>query len=382
MNDRERYLATMNYQPRDRCPMWDFGFWDETLVLWHADGLPDDVTDNAKAAQFFGMDDFDTGCSPSVGMLPGFEAKTIKEDDRYRWVRRGDGAVEMWHKHSTTIPEPSDFFLKDRQSWRKFRKHLDPDDPRRIPADYVERLSTHRDAVRTWPLQINAGSMYGVLRNWMGFQQVSLLLYDDRALVEEIVETVAECVLRPLAKALAMAKEQGVTFDYAGMWEDICFNRGPLIAPKMFREICGRHYRRITDLLGRYGVRIVQLDCDGRIEDLIPVWLDNGVNCMFPIEIGDWADPVAMRRRFGKGMLMRGGFDKHILAKGPDAIRAEVRRLTPLVDEGAFIPHCDHRVPADVPMANYIFYVEEAKRVWGKNLANIRPMGRLKEGSK
>jgi uroporphyrinogen decarboxylase len=166
------------------------------------------------------------------------------------------------------------------------------------------------------------------------------------------------------------------------MWEDICFNRGPLIAPKMFREICGRHYRRITDLLGRYGVRIVQLDCDGKIDDLIQIWLDNGVNCMFPIEVGDWADPVAMRRRFGKGMLMRGGFDKHILAKGPDAIRAEVARLTPLVDEGAFIPHCDHRVPADVPMANYIFYVEEAKRVWGKGLANIRPMGKLKESSK
>ena len=149
MNDRERYLATMNYQPRDRCPMWDFGFWDETLVLWHADGLPDDVTDNAKAARFFGMDDFDTGCSPNIGMLPGFEAKTIKEDDQYRWVRRGDGAVEMWHKHSTTIPEPSDFFLKDRQSWREFKKHFDPDDPRRIPADYAERLSKHRDATRT-----------------------------------------------------------------------------------------------------------------------------------------------------------------------------------------------------------------------------------------
>jgi uroporphyrinogen decarboxylase len=85
-----------------------------------------------------------------------------------------------------------------------------------------------------------------------------------------------------------------------------------------------------------------------------------------------------MRRRYGKGLLMRGGFDKHILARGPDAIRAEVRRLTPLVEEGGFIPHCDHRVPADVPMANYIFYVEEAKRVWGKGMGNVRPMGKLK----
>jgi len=54
---------------------------------------------------------------------------------------------------------------------------------------------------------------------------------------------------------------------------------------------------------------------------------------------------------------------------------AEVERLTPLVDEGGFILHCDHRVPADVPLANYIQYVKEAKRVWGMNLPNLRPMG-------
>ena len=378
MNDRERFLVTMRYQPRDRCPMWDFGFWDETLRRWHADGLPDDVTDNAKAARFFGMDDFDISCGVLVGLVPEFKPAVAKEDDQYRWQRRGDGVVEKWHKHSTTIPEPTEFLLTGRDAWPEYKKRLDPDDPARVPADYAQRVAEHRDAARTYPLEIWAGSLYGVLRSWIGVQQLSLLLYDDRALVEEMVEHVAQCALVPLSKALAIAKEQGVTFDYAGMWEDICFNRGPLIAPRMFREICGPWYRRIADLVARYGCKIVQLDCDGKIDDLLPVWFDNGVNCAFPLEIGDWADPVAMRRKYGKGLLLRGGFDKHILARGPDAIRAEVRRLAPLVEEGGFIPHCDHRVPADVPMAHYIFYVQEAKRIWGKGLANLRPMGKLK----
>jgi uroporphyrinogen decarboxylase len=85
-----------------------------------------------------------------------------------------------------------------------------------------------------------------------------------------------------------------------------------------------------------------------------------------------------MRKKWGKGLLLRGGFDKHVLAKGPKEIAAEVKRLTPLVEEGGFIPHCDHRVPADVSLANHVFYVEEAKRVWGKGLPNLRPMGKLK----
>ena len=61
----------------------------------------------------------------------------------------------------------------------------------------------------------------------------------------------------------------------------------------------------------------------------------------------------------------------------PKAISAEVERLAPLVEEGGFIPHCDHRVPADVPRTHYVHYMKEAKRVWGKGLANLRPMGRM-----
>lgn len=35
-----------------------------------------------------------------------------------------------------------------------------------------------------------------------------------------------------------------------------------------------------------YGVDIVSLDCDGLINTLIPTWIENGVNTMFPIVAG------------------------------------------------------------------------------------------------
>ena len=44
-----------------------------------------------------------------------------------------------------------------------------------------------------------------------------------------------------------------------------------------------------TRVVGDGGVK----DARGKIDDLLPLWLDAGVNCMFPIEIGTWgADPV------------------------------------------------------------------------------------------
>ena len=73
-----------------------------------------------------------------------------------------------------------------------------------------------------------------------------------------------------------------------------------------------------------------------------------------------------------------GGFSKRILAQGKAEIESEVHRLTPLVEEGGFIGFCDHRVPPDVPLANYIFYLETVRKVWGLGV-NLKPMGTLED---
>jgi uroporphyrinogen decarboxylase len=126
------------------------------------------------------------------------------------------------------------------------------------------------------------------------------------------------------------------------------------------------HYRRITDLLQRHGIEIVFLDCDGKIDKLAPLWLDVGINTMFPFEVGTWhGDPYDYRQRFGRDMRLIGGFDKNILMSTPEAIEAEVRRLAPLVEEGGFIPHCDHLVPPYVPYQNYLAYLRAARHIWG-----------------
>ncbi|HEY0866785.1 MAG TPA: uroporphyrinogen decarboxylase family protein, partial [Fimbriimonas sp.] len=185
----------------------------------------------------------------------------------------------------------------------------------------------------------------------------------------EMVETLGDCIYFTLERAL----ETGGRFDGCSMWEDMCYSGGPLLSPKHFKEYLVPQYRRINDLLRKHGVDVCWVDCDGRIDALIPLWLEGGVNCMFPIEVGTWGgDPVKMRQEYGKDLLLMGGFDKHILAQSKEAISTEVLRLTPLVEEGGFIPFADHRVPPDVPYENYLHYLREARRVWGKGV-NLKP---------
>jgi len=376
MNDRERFRATMHYQSRDRVPLYDFNYWDETIPAWHQQGLPGFIT-RRDAGDYFGLDcslgggeppDWTTGVNSCL--QPWFEPKIIEDDgDLYTQIQ-ADGVIVRKQRSSVSIPMHMGHTLTDRESWNKhYKPRLNPDDHARYPADLERKAAVWRDENRGHPVIISAGSLFGWIRDWMGLENVSLAVYDDPAWFEEMITTVTDLQLACLSKILST----GGRFDAASMWEDMCYNAGPLLSPTHFKRYLAPNYRRITDLLGKYGIDLVYLDCDGKIDELLPLWLDAGVNCMFPIEIGNWADPVRFRKLYGKSLRLMGGFDKHILAASKADIDAEIRRLTPLVEEGGYIPFCDHRVPPDVPLENYVHYCERARHVWGGGV-NLRPM--------
>jgi hypothetical protein len=376
MNDRQRFNATMHYQPTDRAPLYDFNFWDETIPEWHQQGMPTRFT-RANAREYFGLDASLGGGGPGEwmasvhsGLLPTFEQRILTDDGDIYTQLQHDGVIVRRQRSSVSIPMHVGHTLVDRTSWDlHYKPRLDPTNPHRIPADWEKSAAAWRDPDRSFPAILWAGSLFGWLRDWMGLENISMTVYDDPAWFAEMVETVADLQIACLNRAF----ETGARFDAASMWEDMCYNAGPLLSPAHFKEFLVPHYRRITDLLHKHGVDVVYLDCDGKIDDLLPMWLDAGVNCMFPIEIGNWADPVRFRKQYGKSLLMMGGFDKHILAKTPADIDAEIARLTPLVEEGGYIPFCDHRVPPDVPLSNYVHYCRRVREVWGRGV-NLKPM--------
>jgi len=382
LNDRERFVATMHYQPVDRGIIQDFSYWDETVDVWRLYGLPQGV-DRSNAEEFFGFDRLWDGISAAVMLCPRFEREVLNDDGQCVTYRENDGTIQRRFKYGATIPQHVAHTLTDRDSWeRHYKWRLDPSNPDRLGGDLKQRLAEAADATRQYPLRTNAGSLFGQLRNWMGLEAVTYIQYDDPALFAEMIETIGDCIVGTLERLLALADEMGVTFDYASMWEDMSCAQGPLLSMTAFREHLLPQYRRISSLLRRHGCDLIMLDSDGDVRALLQGWLDAGVNVAFPLEVGTWKqDPVELRRRFGKDLRMAGGFDKHILASTSDQIAREIDRLAPLVEQGGFIPFCDHRVPPDVPLSNYMFYVDRAKRVWGKGLANLRPTGRLDENA-
>jgi len=375
MNERERFDAIMHYKPVDRGLLYDFNFWDETIPEWYEQGLPRQVN-RRNAYAWFGLDrsvggggPFDpVGAGVNVNMLPAFEHTVIEDRGDHEVVQQADGVRVLRKKHMGSIPQHLGHLLKDRASWEEhYKPRLDPHDPRRLPAAEAlpELRKAWQDPDRPYPITVFCGSLFGRIRDWMGMEEVSYIVYDDPGLFEEMVATLADVTVNCLEKIFAA----GAKFEIGAFWEDMCFNTGPLLSPPMFEKFLVPQYQRITSVLNANGVDIIWVDCDGKIDELVPLWLKAGVNTMFPIEIGTWgADPLKFRAEYGRDLRLMGGVSKHVLAGSKDRIDAEVRRLASLVEEGGYIPMPDHRVPPDVPYENYVFYCEKAREVWAGNV--------------
>ena len=139
-----------------------------------------------------------------------------------------------------------------------------------------------------------------------------------------------------------------------------------MISPAMMRKFMMPRYQKITDLLHSYGVDIIFLDSDGNVEQLVPLWLEVGINYIWPFEVAAGNDAVALRKKYGKDLIIAGTIDKRALIKGKEATREEVMSKVPfLLEQGGYFPSVDHVVPPDVPFENYCYYFNLMREVAG-----------------
>jgi len=354
---KERFRRTMFFQDVAVRPNFEFGYWENTLEVWLGQGLPEHVVDEASAYDYFGIENWTTIGANSNPIAP-FKEETIEETEDYRVYRDGYGCVaKVGKKGHKSIPYFIEFPVKDRASWQPFKAALDPDDPRRWEnfAASVERARKS-----SAPVGVTGGSMAGVARNLMGFEGIAIMQYEDPELLTEIIGAFGACTVAVLEQALPH-----IQVDFCMGWEDICFNQGPILSPDFFAAVAGPWYRRIADVLVAHGCCVYTTDCDGNITPIVDAWLDNGLNTMFPVEVHAGSDPCALREKYGKRIRLWGGVCKMKLAESKEAIDKELARLRPYVEQGGFLPGVDHRVPANVPLANYLYYLDRKRDLFG-----------------
>ena len=348
MNTLERFYACMNYQEMDRAPYRQMGPWPETLENWQKLGhsLQDVPHDNDRWEHL--------NC---FGPHPAFENTVIEQDARTITHVNHEGIIMRERKDNprSSMPQFLRFPVETRQDFRKFwRERMQPDLSARIGPDWQQQLAAYRS--RDCPLIVfpdRYGGFFGPLRNLLGVENLCMMFHDDPAFVEEMMDANADFLIAMMDQIL-----DHTSVDVFGFWEDMAYKTGPLLGPELARKYMLPRYRRVVDFVRNRGVEFICLDSDGDISKLIGIWLDAGINILYPFEVQCGMDVVAIRKQYGRQLRMWFGINKYSIAQGPAAIDAELARVVPLIKEGGYIPGPDHSLPPDVSFENYCYFLE------------------------
>ena len=247
------------------------------------------------------------------------------------------------------------FPVEKPEDFKDIKRRLIAAIPARYPVDLDRQITAWKQ--RDYPLVLGrncaANGFYWRAREFMGTENLSTAFYEYPTLIHEMMECFADFIIetsRPVVEKIHV--------EYFTLNEDFAMKSGPLLGPDLFREFIFPHLKRMVSFFKAHGTRYFAVDSDGAPTLLIPLLLDAGVDVCWPVERAAEVSPMAWRRQFGKSLRLWGGVDKRELAKGPEAIRAHLRELIPLIEEGGYIPTVDHTVPPDISWDNFRYYME------------------------
>jgi len=374
MNPRQRYRAALLFGHPDKVPFHPGWPRESTLRAWHQQGLPQGVDHDQYLMDVLGIER--EGTAPQIGldgsfkMIPTFEEKVLEHKDGHYIVQDWMGAItEISDEYDYTyIRSAKDFVtrkwhrfpVQSREDWEeKVKWRYDPYHAQRFPPDFEARCAALGE--REDPLTVGFNGPFWQLREWVGMENLCMLMIDDPGFVTEMAGFWQAFVSATLRQITDRVELDGVRIS-----EDMAFKGHSMISPLMVGQFLMPSYRRWVQEIEASGCPIVDMDSDGDVSLLIPLWIEAGINVCDPVEVAAGNDIVAYRQAYGAQMAYQGGIDKRTIAAGGQAMRDEVMRVVPpLLKEGGFIPGCDHGVPPDISWPNFVAYARLLAQLTG-----------------
>lgn len=347
---RERFLQTLRYEPANPPYVMATGGWQETVDLWRTQGW-----DGRPLSEIFGTDPL-LRVEVYYGPAPPFSYELVEEDATTRVYVNHEGIVmrELKEHRDTSMPQFVRFPVADEADFETLAaSRLGLNEDVRFPGEWKKSAEGWRSMSaprRCWADRW--GGFFGPLRNLMGLEGLCLAFYDNPRLVERMMEQRADAII-----AITEVTLRYIDFDVFWFWEDMAYNHASLIDPQVYRRFALPHYRRVCDWLRSVGIEHIWLDSDGDIHELIPIWLDAGINGLWPFEVQAGMDVLDVRRTYGHTLAIGGGIDKKAVARGGEVMRREVDRVMPLVEDGGYFPELDHSAPPDISWQAYQDYM-------------------------
>lgn len=334
MTARERFLKVLNFEkPDGRLPMVEWApWWDKTILRWEGEGLSKELPFE-DTFSFFGLD---------------------------KMICLSGAAI------SKDCPKPAEHgaaIISDEASYEAIMPFLFTDAILESLAVKARALKEKHERgeviIRLW-----LDGFFWFPRKLFGIEGHLYAFYDHPELMHRMNQDLAAFNIRVLDTLLTILKP-----DMVGFAEDMSYNLGPMLSYEMFREFLLPYYQLVVPAVKAHGIKVF-IDSDGDVTTMIPWFEEAGIEGVYPLERQAGVDVAKIRREHPQFLLL-GGYDKMVMSKGEDAMRAEFERLLPVMKSGGFVPSVDHQTPPGVSLANYNIYVRLFEEYCSKAAMNF-----------
>jgi uroporphyrinogen decarboxylase len=344
VTSRERMLTTLQGGVPDRIGRCDT-VWSETLARWREEGLgaEEDI------ARKFG---FDVTAVSGPDLSFRFPTEIVEEAEEWTIQWDANGVLRKdFTRESGHTPHWMDHRINTREDWEQHRERLIWSDDR-----VRQHAQQAYEGARERGLFICFESVEAYEAAWPVFGQVGIFTHmmDDPALVAEVFEVYTDLIIAGANRML----EMGIDFD--GMWTygDLGYRNSTLFSPKVYDDLLFPQHRRMCEFFNARGKPVILHSC-GRIQELIPRFIEAGFSAIQPLEAKAGQDVRELKKEYGKDITFVGNIDVRKMSATREELREELlSKLEVAMQGGGYIYHSDHSVPPTVSWGNYCYLME------------------------
>lgn len=323
MNVRERFLKLLAFEPVDRLPMMEWAtWWDKTVERWKSEGLV-------------------------IPERPGFS-----QGESLQMEMGLDLQMQAWVGIRTSkTPKPASHgapLISSMEEYERIKPTLYPEqplDPQRMQK--MADMQARGEAI-VW---LTLDGVFWGPRALLGIEPHLYAFYDEPELMHAINRDITAYNMRVYEQICEYFVPDFMTFA-----EDMSYNNGPMISQALFDEFLLPYYRQMIPPMKERGTRVF-IDSDGDISMALDWFVSAGIEGILPLERQAGVDLEKLRARHPKTLFI-GHYDKMVMNRGEDAIRAEFERLLPTMRQGGFVPSVDHQTPPGVSLEEYRIYLK------------------------
>lgn len=355
MTPRERVLAALRLEQPDRVPWVDNGIDDrlQIQIMGGANFTPGDLCRKLKL----------DGFGATFPIHGGYDPVEVSEEEipfaSYYYPENINFDFFNTYLTETEDPDMGREFLTTRlmvsdESLSLLDTMLpDPDHPSRY--ERVENwLSKYREEFATFA-RLDLGS--GAVLQSMGLENFSYILVDNPQLIHTIHEKFSEWAIRTIAHL------NKSSFDFLWIMDDLAWNKGPFMSPKVFREFFLPHMKDVAKTIKKPWV----FHSDGNISPILDDLMELGMDALHPIQ-PDVMDIADIKLNYGDKLCLIGNIDLHYtLTRGsPEEVDAEVKeRILAAGPNGGYI------ISSAMTLADYckpenVFAMSKAVQAYGE----------------